>query len=253
MKGKVNKIRNYCQNYHLDTNNVNILLISVNICSHYVHNLFQELSNDEKKRVFNYCFESDRIRYIIGRGILKTIVGYYLGSEPNNMEFCYGKYGKPYIADRVFQDKIFFNMSYAKNIILYAFSRNDEVGIDIEQIRTIPDMEKIVEYFFSEKEKIVFSIEPESSKKELFFRLWTRKEAYLKGVGVGLTQSEAIDEIISTGDQCDRLVSKSDKIKVGKWIIHDLKMIPSFAAACAVENNFSRFQIKIFPNDAYLF
>ena len=193
---------------------------------------FQVLSIDEKRRADRFRFAKDRERYIIGHGILKKIIATYSGIEPNLLQFICEKYGKPVLTHK----KLLFNMSRSEGLALYAFTRNREVGIDIENIREIPEMDQIVARYFSSIEKSFFHALPECSKKNVFFQLWTRKEAYLKGVGIGLTQPlDEFDVIPLLTGSAQPLIIKGVSKRSPTWLIQDLKTISGFAAAYAVQ------------------
>ena len=220
----------------LGNNEVHIWCVSLDQLASRFQILSQKLSMDEHMRAERFYFERDRKRYIIGRGILRTIIGYYSGVEAGKLRFRYGRHGKPALADTFGKGMIYFNLSHSKGLALYAFTRDSEIGIDIEHIREIPEMEHIVERFFSEREKAVFRALPESKKKEAFFNCWTRKEAFIKAIGDGLYQPlYKFDVSLSPGEPVDLLSIEGDSTKASGWCIQDLSPASGFAAACAVE------------------
>jgi len=160
----------------LMADDIHVWSVSLDQLASRVQTLSQTLSPDERMRAERFHFEEDRNHFIISRGILRTILGRYLSVEPDKLQFCYGKHGKPALADISGKGRICFNSSRSEGLALYAFTRDREIGIDIEHIRDIPEMEHIVEGFFSEREKVVFRSLPESKRKEAFFHCWTRKE-----------------------------------------------------------------------------
>jgi len=148
--------------------------------------LKQLLSPDESMRAERFHFEEDRKRFIACHGILRTILGRYLNVDPSRLQFCNGKNGKPSLVDTLGSESIRFNSSKSNGVALFAFTRGREIGVDIEHIRDIPEMEQIAERFFSVKENAAFHTLPQSKKKEAFFNCWTRKEAFIKAIGEGL-------------------------------------------------------------------
>ena len=133
------------------------------------HRLRQILSMDERMRAERFHFEQDRKRFIVGRGILRTILGRYLNMEPYRLQFCYGKHGKPALADTFPKGTIRFNVSHCEALALYAFTRSCEIGVDIEYIRDISQIDEIAEQFFSARENAIFRALPRHMKKEAFF------------------------------------------------------------------------------------
>jgi 4'-phosphopantetheinyl transferase len=116
------------------------------------------LSSDEGKRTKRVQFDEHQKRFIVRLGILRTILGHYLSVNPSSIQFTYGKNGKPALADTFGRGTVHFNLSHSNGIALYAFTRDREIGVDIEHIRDISEVEQIVERFFSEREKAVFRV-----------------------------------------------------------------------------------------------
>jgi 4'-phosphopantetheinyl transferase len=154
-----------------------------------VQEFYDYLTADEKMRAERFHFERDRSRFITGRGILRQLLAGYLGVEPGAIRFCYGKDGKPELQGAFSTSGIQFNLSHSEGLALYAFTLDHEVGVDVEHIREISEMGYIAEQFFSVGERDLFGALPESEKQKTFFTWWTRKEACMKAIGVGLTDS----------------------------------------------------------------
>lgn len=141
------------------------------------------LSPEESERADRYRFRRDRHRYIARHGILRWLLARYLGDKPEALRFTVNAYGKPAIAERA----IDFNLSHSHGMALFAFSRDIAVGCDIEfhDLRFLA--ENIPERFFSQAEMNVLRACTASEKIRAFFDCWTRKEAYIKARGVGLS------------------------------------------------------------------
>lgn len=198
--------------------------------------LSQTLCLDERLRAERFHFEKDRKHFITGRGILRTILGCYLNVEPNRLQFRYGKNGKPALVDTFGKGRIRFNLSHSEGLALFAFTRDHEIGVDIEHIHDIFEMNQIAEQFFSVRENAVFRALPKSKKKEAFFYCWTRKEAFIKALGDGLYQPLDKFDVSLVPDEPARLLrTYGDSKEASRWIIQDLKPASSFAAAFAVE------------------
>ena len=194
------------------------------------------LSMDERIRAERFHFEQDRKRFIVGRGILRTILGRYLNEEPDRLQFCYGKHGKPELPDTFGKRAILFNMSDSEGLALYAFTRYHEIGVDIEHIREISDMDQIAESFFSLRENAVFCSIPKDKKKEAFFNCWTRKEAFIKAVGDGLSRPlNKFDVSLVPGESARLLRIEGDSKGASRWSIQELKPASGFVAAFAVK------------------
>jgi len=145
------------------------------------------LSTDERKRAESFVHERDRNRYIIARGILRELLGHYLGMAPEQVCLSYGANGKPHLADSLAGSGLAFNLSHAANSSVYAFANRTQVGIDIEPLNKGLAWRQLAPIVFSAKEQAELAEIPEDEKAEAFLRGWTRKEAFVKGCGTGLS------------------------------------------------------------------
>lgn len=198
--------------------------------------LKQTLSMDEQMRAERFHFKQDRKHFIISRGILRTILGRYLNMKPNQLKFCYGKNGKPALAGTFRNRTIHFNISHSEAVGLYAFTQDSEIGVDIEHIRDISEMEQIAEHFFSVRENAIFSALPKSEKRETFFKCWTCKEAFIKAIGNGLSiPLEKFDVSIVPGEPVKLISIEGDQKRAARWSIQELKPAPGYVAAFALQ------------------
>lgn len=145
------------------------------------------LSTDERKRAESFVQERDRNRYIIARGILRELLGHYFGMAPEQVCLSYGAYGKPHLADSLAGSGLEFNLSHAANSAVYAFATRTQVGIDIEPLNKGLAWRELAPIVFSAREQAELAEIPEDEKAEAFLRGWTRKEAFVKGCGAGLS------------------------------------------------------------------
>lgn len=152
--------------------------------------LHDALAADEQARAARFCFPRDRSRFIVARGLLRTILARYLHVPPEQLRFTLGLQGKPalgHVAGR--SSQIRFNVSHCANLALYAISSAREIGIDVEQLRTGFPVEAVAGQFFSAREHDALLVLPPEKRCEAFFTCWTSKEAYLKARGDGLGSS----------------------------------------------------------------
>lgn len=220
----------------LATNEIHVWRASLDQPLSRFHRLRQTLSMDERMRAERFHFEQDRKRFIVGRGILRTILGRYLNVEPDRLQFCYGKNGKPMLADTFSKMTIFFNMSDSGRLALYAFSRDGEIGVDIEKICDNPERDQIADQFFSVRESAVFRALPETMKKEAFFNCWTRKEAFIKAIGDGFSRPlDKFDVSLVPGEPARLLRIVGDSKGAYRWSIQELESASGYAAALAIE------------------
>jgi 4'-phosphopantetheinyl transferase len=144
------------------------------------------LSPDEGARANRFHFAKDKNHYVAGRGILRELLGKYLGQPASALEFSYGEHGKPALAGVNAAGELSFNLSHSGGLAVYAFARERNIGIDVEQIRPDFVSEDIARRYFSTREVNDLLSLPAAERTTAFFRCWTRKEAYIKARGGGL-------------------------------------------------------------------
>lgn len=170
----------------LDAGQLHVWQASFEDATAYAGRLADLLSDDEAARRERLRFERDRRHFAIGRGLLRVLLGRYTGLDPRGLCFHYGPYGKPALVTPG-DAAIHFSVAHAGDVILYALAGDREVGIDVEHCRPMPDAESIVDRFFSPRERRAFHALPADERHDAFFRCWTRKEAYVKARGGGLS------------------------------------------------------------------
>jgi len=200
--------------------------------------LARTLDADERLRAQRFYFEQDRIHFTVARGLLRTILGYYLGIEPGRLRFSYGAQGKPSLEEMPEGERIRFNLARSRGLSLYAFTLDREIGVDLEHIRLITETEQSAHGFFSDQEKAAFQGLVEHQKQRAFFRYWTCKEAYLKASGEGLELPlDQIDVLLASGKPARLLSINGDIQEASRWSLEELKLVSGFAAALVVERD----------------
>ena len=149
------------------------------------------LSEEERARAAKFHFGGDRRNFIARRSMLGAILGHYLQVEPSQVSLAYEERGKPRLAGPDNPAPLHFNCSHSRNLALCAVGRSAPLGVDVEQLRPVPEMADIVAAFCSGPENARISAAPPEKKLEAFFSLWTRKEAWLKATGEGIAGSLA--------------------------------------------------------------
>jgi len=180
----------------------------------------QILSPEERARASRFRFERERRRFSNCRVALRRILAPYVDLDPARIEFGYNSYGKPYVVG------VHFNVSHADSLAMFAISRSREVGIDIERIDPAFANEQIPERFFSPGEVRTLRALPESAQVQAFFNCWTRKEAYVKARGLGMSLSLAsFDVSLTPGEPAAFLGGAGD------WSLEAIDAAPGYAAA----------------------
>lgn len=140
------------------------------------------LSDLEMKRIPFFKFEQVQQNYIISQGMLRILLGGYLNITPHEIKLGRYSKGKPFSLD---DPKLYFNVSNSGGLAVYGFSRDGEIGIDIEHERLLPDLEEMITKNFTSNEIKFINAKP-AEKSQRFFRFWTVKESYLKAIGEGM-------------------------------------------------------------------
>ncbi|MCP4421506.1 MAG: 4'-phosphopantetheinyl transferase superfamily protein, partial [Chloroflexi bacterium] len=178
----------------------------------------------------------DRNHYIVARGLLRQPLGNYSQMLPTHIELVYGEHGKPELATAQARSGVQFNVSHAQGVALLAFARERAVGVDIEQIRPLEDGTQIAERFFSASEVAVFTAVADSQKPQAFFNCWTRKEAFIKVIGEGLScPLDSFDVTLKPGEPTKLLQVKGSEVDAAHWRLENLEAAVGYAGAVIAE------------------
>lgn len=128
----------------------------------------------------------DRDRFTFRHGVLRLLLATYLGCGPRQVNICISAHGKPFVVVKDDAGSLQFNLSHSGGYATFAFSRYNNLGVDIDKVREIPELDGIVENYFTAHEKQMISSSPNESKLKIFYRLLARKEAVLKADWKGL-------------------------------------------------------------------
>jgi 4'-phosphopantetheinyl transferase len=196
------------------------------------------LAVDERARAERLRFKRDRERFIVARGVLRAILGFYSNRAPECLSFCYSSFGKPALAGESDRGAIRFSLSHSHGVALYAVTRRREVGIDLERIRFDLAVVEIAERFFSRREQAMLRALPTELQREAFYRCWTRKEAYIKARGEGLSLPlDQFDVSLAPGEPAAILGTQHDPSEASRWSLRELTAAPGYFAALAVEGH----------------
>jgi 4'-phosphopantetheinyl transferase len=195
----------------------------------------QVLSEDELERAARFHFARDRQRYVSSRAVLRIILAAYLDADPKELSFRYSEKEKPSLSDAYAEREIEFNVSHSGTVALLAFTRRREVGVDVELIRRDFDVEGIAYRFFSEHEKQALAALAPEQRHEAFFRCWTRKEAYIKATGAGLSLPlSQFDVSLAAGDNDALISTRPDPEEFRRWHMREVPAGAGYAAAICV-------------------
>jgi len=192
------------------------------------------LEPDELERAGRFHFEKHRRHFIVGRGFLRYVLSRYLNAKPAALRFSYGTYGKPALAGEHEDTRLRFNMSHSHNVALLAITEGKHLGVDVEHIRSDFASEDIARRFFSRFEVECFNALSREEQVAAFFRCWTRKEAFIKATGKGLSQGlDTFDVTLEPAVPAALLRVEDDD--TSRWSLSDIKVGGDYAAALVVE------------------
>ncbi len=144
------------------------------------------LSEDENERAGSFVREQNRWQFVFCRGILRFLLGRYSEKNPKDIFFSYSASGKPCLSGKLEASFLKFNLSHTEDYLLIACAKEIEIGVDVEKIRPIPNFLQIMKQYYSKEENSYVLNLSKEEQQEAFFYCWTRKEALLKGLGVGI-------------------------------------------------------------------
>jgi 4'-phosphopantetheinyl transferase len=220
----------------LTEDSLHVWYVQLDRCLSQVDDYRAILSDVERSRASRFHFQRDQERYVIAHGVLRYLLAIYLERDPRNVPISRLACGKPVLTDVPLE----FNLAHSNDMAVIAIARR-QVGVDIERMRTLPDAVDLAQRFFPEAEALYIGQLPEKSRGIEFLRSWTRKEAYLKGCGVGLTVPL---RSVSTGMNQSHKSGPSMCCSEGNppsfWKFAELELDRSYVGAVAVKGGFDR-------------
>lgn len=187
------------------------------------------LNAGEHDRARRFRFAEDRLRYAFAHGVLRDVLSRYLNCSAADIEFAANAYGKPFVTPAGGTHPPEFNLSHAGEVILIGVGGGRCIGIDVEKIRPMADLESVAESQFGPQERAFLDAARSSRREQAFFRCWTRKEAYVKALGTGLSIPL---------NSFDTLAGSANTAPLQ---IVDLNVAEGYAAAAAVKRRVDRF------------
>ena len=189
------------------------------------------IPNLEKRRAFE-----------VAHGVLRWLLGRYVGRDPAAIEFAGEREGKPKLASA---EGIEFNMSHSAQWAAFAFSSNCAVGVDLEQVRAVPDLPTIMRRVLCAEEAAELMLLSGADRERGFFCCWTRKEAYAKAIGMGLLAGFDQFRVAAHPDRPARMIHIGFNAEAAAaWVVDDLPVPPGYAGAVAYPGARRRFSIR---------
>ncbi len=223
-------------NLSCNDNAVHIWMTSVATLKDDIPLFTSLLKYNESSQAMRFVFEKDHDRFVVSRVVLRDILSRYLPVDPEAISFINNEYGKPFVDNKDNAENITFNLSHAGDLIVYGITKNREIGIDIEKITEMESLDDLIRQYFSETEQMYFKPLSPEKKKEAFFTCWTRKEAYIKAHGKGL--SYPLDGFSVTVDPRDTVsLLHDDNDDISCWSLNEIIYSQEYAGAVAVKGH----------------
>jgi 4'-phosphopantetheinyl transferase len=192
------------------------------------------LNPDETARADRFLMDVHRHRFIAGRALLRDLLAGYVSLPPEAIRFAYNEWGKPALAPGLVASDLRFNLSHSQDLAMYAFVLERDVGVDLEMIRAEVANERVAENFFSRWEVETLRALPREHQVEAFFNCWTRKEAYVKARGQGLSiELSSFDVSLVPGDEA-KILRGDDRLG---WSLASFKPDHGCVAAMAMQGS----------------
>jgi 4'-phosphopantetheinyl transferase len=222
----------------LPTTDVHVWRIWLEQPPEAVESLRQLLSTGEQARAARFHFAKDRQHFIVARGTLRKLLGRYLEIAPADLCFAYADHGKPHLAPERSPPltPLKFNLAHSGSLAVCAFTRLGEIGVDLEHIK--PDFigDDIARRFFSATEVACLDQLPADARALAFFNCWTRKEAFIKAKGMGLSLAlDQFDVTLAPDQQAELLRTGWDESEADRWSLRALEIGAGYVGAVAVE------------------
>jgi len=196
------------------------------------------LAPEEQVRAARFKFAEDRNRFVIRQGLLRLILGRYLRLLPSTIQFQQGRYGKPEVrTEAAGGAPLFFNTSHSSEIAVCAITSACPIGVDIERMREIPEIQNIARRFFLPRETRTLMALPADSRLRAFYSCWTRKEAFLKATGEGIAESLAKVEVTLAPDDMPGVVSVAGDLRASEpWQLQPFSPASGYLGCVAYRN-----------------
>jgi 4'-phosphopantetheinyl transferase len=231
--------QNYCEfttakKVNLQNDQVHIWRIDINQHLNDIINLLAILDNKEKQQAQRFKFNKDRNCLICSHAILRILLSKYLACVPKSITYEYNQYGKPMLSNN--NNKLHFNLSHSHQKAIIAITKDNPIGIDIEYMQTKQSLAEIAKRFFAAQEYHEYKQLPNKQKIHGFYNAWTRKEAFVKAIGEGITHPLKNFVVnLTPGTNAKILSIKNHETAPQDWQLHSFTVAEKYCAALAWE------------------
>ena len=201
-----------------------------------IHDLAEWLSEDELERAARFRHDRHRNRFIVGRAMLRDVLAHYGDCTAGQIAFTYLAHGKPVLAEGVNAPKLEFNLSHSGDVAICAVAKTIPLGVDVERIRSLRDMQGLADRFFSSTEAQQIRAARDEEQLANFFRCWTRKEAYVKATGQGIAcRLDSFAVSVGPDDPARLVHIDQDAAAAANWSMVSIVPTDGYIGALATE------------------
>ncbi len=217
--------------FTLDEQTIHVWTVPIDSSEFVAARFFDHLSPEEQQRSERFRFAHLKQAFALTHGALRILLAQYIGERPRHIQFAYGRHGKPSVPNA---KSIHFNISHSGRIALFAFTQGLEIGIDVEQLGPISGMDDIARRFFRADEVADMLSLPSEMQRLAFFLCWTRKEAYIKAIGGGLSiPLDSFRVTLIPGQPPSLMHPGEQRCSNSIWTLTDIELAPPYVGAVA--------------------
>jgi 4'-phosphopantetheinyl transferase len=191
------------------------------------------LDAGDRERAARFKFAEDRARFVLGRGLLRKCLGHYLEQPPETVELAYTDLGRPLLPQ---DETIQFNISHTGDLVAFALTASAQVGVDVELVHRPPDLLELAKRIFSDADFRTFQALPADEALPTFYRVWTRKEAYLKARGEGITEGLQLISASLGPETTSRIMDARNESAAQTWRVIDLPVPNDYMGCIACDD-----------------
>jgi len=191
------------------------------------------LDHRDRERAARFHFADDRARFILGRGLLKKCLGFYLEQKPATIELAYTDLGRPILPH---DEDIHFSISHTQDLVALALTSGARIGIDLEYTQSHVDLIELAGRIFSEDDLKLFQALPNGEKPGAFYRVWTRKEAYLKARGEGIAEGLQLISVSLGAEETASVIDSRDESAADAWRLRALPLPEGYVGNLACDD-----------------
>jgi 4'-phosphopantetheinyl transferase len=232
--------------FSLHADEVHVWSVALAASQRRLVGLHHFLADDERLRAGRFVHVPSREQFVVARATLRLLLGRYLGRAPESIRLAATPTGKP----RLNGGELHFNVSHTHGLALVALTRRGEVGVDVEQVRSCPTHLDLAARFFTPRESAALRALPPGRSEEAFFHVWTRKEAFLKATGLGLTHGlERFEVAVPPDDPARLLHIDGDRAAADTWSLFALEPAPGYVGTLASQGPPPRLRLHAWKDE----